>query len=154
MFSRSREGQEGQALVLFTLVLVVILLAASIVVDLGLLRNNRQTLVNALDSGALAGGTQLPITGSAAKTRTNNLVAATVLADYPGIPPSAYTITYRCLIGADPATGQPLYSQITAGRLQSHEHPRPCPRRLASRRLHGVRADPIVSMRPRDRRHL
>ncbi len=58
---RPRAGRErGQALVMFSIVLVVILAFASIVIDLGVLRNNRQILVNAIDSGALAGGTQAP----------------------------------------------------------------------------------------------
>jgi len=47
--------ESGQILVLFALAIVVIMLFASIAIDLGLLRNNRQTLVNAVDSAALAG---------------------------------------------------------------------------------------------------
>ena len=58
------DREHGQIIVLFALVLVVILAFAAIVVDLGLLRNNRQTLVNAMDAAALAGGTLLPVDGS------------------------------------------------------------------------------------------
>ena len=57
---------EGQVVILFTLVLVVILAFTSLVVDIGMLRNDRQTLVNTLDSAALAGGTLLPVDGSMA----------------------------------------------------------------------------------------
>ena len=38
-----RDGERGQILVLFTIVLVVILGFTALVIDLGLLRNNRQT---------------------------------------------------------------------------------------------------------------
>ena len=103
---RRKDSEKGQILVLFTLVLVVILAFASMVVDLGLLRNNRQTLVNAFDSAALAGGTTLPVDGSVAgaATKTNNLIVSTINANYPGIPSSAYTISYKCLIGVDTST--------------------------------------------------
>jgi Flp pilus assembly protein TadG len=50
---RDREQEHGQILVLFALVLVVILAFGAIVVDLGVLRNNRQILVNTFDSAAL-----------------------------------------------------------------------------------------------------
>ena len=48
-------GQEGQALVLFTLFFTVILGMAALVLDQGLLRKTNLDLHNALDSGALAG---------------------------------------------------------------------------------------------------
>ena len=98
-----KESERGQILVLFALVLVVILAFASMVVDLGLLRNNRQTLVNAFDSAALAGGTTLPVDGSVAgaAAKTNNLIVSTINANYNGLPASAYTISYKCLIGVD-----------------------------------------------------
>jgi hypothetical protein len=101
-----RRPEHGQALVMFTLVLVVILAAAALVVDVGVLRNNRQILVNAIDAGALAGGTLLPVTGATERTAANALIDRTVQANYPNITSSAYTITYRCLIGVTPA-GQP-----------------------------------------------
>ena len=83
-----KESERGQILVLFALVLVVILAFASMVVDLGLLRNNRQTLVNAFDSAALAGGTTLPVDGSVAgaAAKTNNLIVSTITANYNGLP--------------------------------------------------------------------
>jgi Flp pilus assembly protein TadG len=62
--SAGRDGEQGQIIVLFTIVLVVILAFTALVVDLGILRNNRQTLANAMDAGALAGGTLLPVDGS------------------------------------------------------------------------------------------
>jgi hypothetical protein len=79
----------------------VILLFSSMVVDVGVLRNDRQSLVNAMDSTALAGGTLLPVTGATEATAANQLMQATASANFPGLPVSAYTITYRCLIGVD-----------------------------------------------------
>jgi len=111
---RREDSEKGQILVLFTLVLVVILAFASMVVDLGLLRNNRQTLVNAFDSAALAGGTMLPVDGSVAgsATATNNLIVSTINANYPGLPSSAYAISYKCLIGVDSSSPpQPYISR-------------------------------------------
>ena len=61
---RSRkQGEHGQVVVLFALSLVVVLAFAAIVVDIGMLRNDRQNLANAMDAGALAGGTLLPVSG-------------------------------------------------------------------------------------------
>ncbi len=100
------DGQRGQALVLFVIVLVVILAFAAIVVDLGVLRNDRQILANAVDAGALAGGTKLPVDGNAEEIAANALIDRTVQADRPGITTSDYTITYKCLIGVD-AGGAP-----------------------------------------------
>ncbi len=114
---RSRAKREGgQALVLFALSLVVILAFAALVVDIGVLRNDRQILVNTINSAALAGGTLLPVVGSAtgtAETAANNLIDATVQADYPGLPLPTIAnggITYKCLIGT--VNGAPALSQI------------------------------------------
>ena len=112
---RSRKRERGQILVLFELVFVLILAFAALVIDLGVLRNNRQILVNTFDSAALAGGSQLPVTGSAGAATLESVVNANIQANYPGLPTSSYTISYRCLIGVDPNTGLPLISaQIPA----------------------------------------
>ncbi|MGD0861986.1 MAG: VWA domain-containing protein [Candidatus Limnocylindrales bacterium] len=104
---RNREG--GQILVLFELSFIVFLALAAIVIDLGVLRNDRQILVNTMDSAALAGGSKLPVTGPAGATAANALIAESIQANYPGLPTSHYSITYKCLIGAD-STG-PLISR-------------------------------------------
>lgn len=111
---RRREG--GQVLVLFTLSLVVILLCAALVVDIGLLRTDRQQLNNALDSASLAAGTMLPVDGcnsaqsattpcgsinAAPSAQVANLVLNTMQVGYPGINATDYTISYRCQIGVD-----------------------------------------------------
>ncbi|MDH4142869.1 MAG: pilus assembly protein TadG-related protein, partial [Chloroflexota bacterium] len=102
-----RGRQEGQILVLFTLVLVAMLGFAAMVIDVGVLRNDRQTLANTMDAAALAGGTLMPVDGSlpGAATKVNDLVVKTVNANFPGLSSSEYTVSYKCLIGVD--TGSP-----------------------------------------------
>lgn len=116
-----RDRKRGQILVLFALVLVVILAFSALVIDIGLLRNNRNSLVNALDAGALAGGTLLPVDGSlpngqgaANANAIRARIIQTVNATYPGLtegPTGNYRIEYRCMIGADPVTGDPLITR-------------------------------------------
>ncbi len=111
------ERQQGQAIVLFALMLVVILGFAAVVVDLGVLRNNRQILQNTMDAAALAGGTDLPVQGATAETALITLINTTVQADFPGLPlPTVANggIQFKCLIGAN-ASGQADLNQITAG---------------------------------------
>jgi hypothetical protein len=98
-----RKRERGQILVLFELSFVVIVASAALVIDIGFLRNDRQVLVNTIDSAALAGGTELPVTGSAATVKLNALIDSTIQENYPGLAVSAITIAYKCLIGADPS---------------------------------------------------
>ncbi len=118
------KGRErGQIIVLFAMAIVVMLVFASMVVDVGLLRITRQNLVNTLDSAALAAGTKLPVDGNVAPTGAsagsqytlaNALIASTIQANYPGLPVSAYTIAYKCLVGALP-NGQPNIARDIPG---------------------------------------
>ena len=48
-----REGERGQAIVLFVIMLVAILTTLALVINGGLLRRSNQELWNALDAGAL-----------------------------------------------------------------------------------------------------
>jgi hypothetical protein len=113
---RGKRREGGQILVLFELCLIVMLLFVAMVIDLGFLRNNKQILVNTVDAAALAGGSMLPVTGATGKTSANALINYTIKADYPDLPPSAYTdgtirITYKCLIGVD-GTGKPRIADV------------------------------------------
>lgn len=113
---RPHDREEGQIVVLFALALVAILAFTSLVLDLGVLRNDRQTLVNTMDSAALAGGTLLPVDGSVAgaATKVDNLIVATVNANFPGLPNSAYTISYRCRSAWTAAVRQSHTSPVTS----------------------------------------
>jgi hypothetical protein len=110
---RDHKGQRGQMLVLFELVLIIILMCAALVIDIGLLRNDRQALVNAVDAAALAGGAMMPVSGPTNAAKANALIDLTIKASYPGLPTGSYKISYKCLIGAD-ASG-PLISRDIPG---------------------------------------
>ena len=124
--AKREHGEHGQIIVLFALALVVILAFASIVVDIGMLRNDRQNLANAMDAAALAGGTVLPVssgtplpTGTTSYSTAVNLIDATVATNYPGLP--LPTITFRCLIGVT-STGSADLSQVTPDNVCNPSH--------------------------------
>ena len=115
---RSGKRERGQILVLFELVLIVILGFAALVIDIGVLRNNRQILVNTLDAAALAGASVLPVEGAAEADAAELLIDKNIAANYPGL--TDYTIIYKCLIGADAATGAPLISRDVPAVCDPH----------------------------------
>jgi len=136
---RHGKREHGQILVLFELVMIMILGFAAMVVDLGVLRNNRQILVNTLDAAALAGGAQLPVNGAVAAGNANTVINNNIQVNYFGLPTSStplgsrcvvgadpnisacgYQISYRCLIGADAVTGAPLISRDVPGVCDPH----------------------------------
>jgi len=105
---RQRSGNEqeqGQIIVLFAMVVIVVLAFAALAVDLGVLRNNRQILRNTTDSAALAGGTLMPVDGSVAGAATGvaTLVNSTIQRNYPGLRHSGAPIGARCVVGVDDA---------------------------------------------------
>ena len=95
---RSRSRQGGQVLVLFALFFTVILGAAALVLDQGLLRKANFDLYNALDAGALAGVSLLKGDADAAEKTAREYVQM----NFPdGLPESDVTVDFRCLIGAE-----------------------------------------------------
>ncbi len=122
-----RSGESGQIIVLFAIAIVVLMLFASLVIDVGVLRNNRQLLLNSVDAGALAGGTMMPVDGcnnaqsattacssinATALANVVSLVASTMQGGYPNLSASDYTISYRCLIGVNSSSPpQPYVSR-------------------------------------------
>ena len=88
---------------------VVLMIFASLAIDVGMLRNNRQILANAVDSAALAGGTLMPVDGSApgATAAVTTLINKTMAANYPGI------------------VHLPVPRQLQVPRRHRHEHPAP-----------------------------
>ena len=68
---RRSDGQQGQMIVVFALILTVLLGFAALVVDVGVLRRANQELWSAIDAGALAGASQLPANGTNANTLAN-----------------------------------------------------------------------------------
>jgi Flp pilus assembly protein TadG len=102
-----KEGARGQIMVLFTLVIVLLMVLAAVVIDIGLLRTDGARLQNALDAGALAGANGLPATSTNVNLATGPKTTANqyVTANYTGV--AAPTITFRCLIGLDLDTSLP-----------------------------------------------
>src|SRR5262245_4660598 len=90
-----RDREQGQILVLFTLVLVVLMGLAALVIDVGVLRRQNQELWIALDSGALAGAPELPGDGTAAEASALRFAAT----NYPGIDPATIDVSFRCIVG-------------------------------------------------------
>lgn len=101
------EGERGQAMVLFALVLTVLVGASALVLDVGLLRKANQDLWNSLDSGALAGVQLLPAEGAKAEQTARDYVQA----NFPGsLPDADVTVSFRCLIGS--VGGSPRLSDV------------------------------------------
>src|SRR5262245_11313680 len=93
--TRRRDRQEGQILVLFTLVLVVLMGLAALVIDVGVLRRANQELWNALGSGALAGAPELPANGSPAEAAAPRFATT----NCPNIDPATIDVSFRCIVG-------------------------------------------------------
>jgi hypothetical protein len=103
----SRAGQEGQALVLFSLFFTVILGMAALVLDQGMLRKTNLDLHNALDSGALAGVGLLKDDPVEAERVAREYVQ---LNSPEGLPDGDVAVSFRCLIGVD--AGVPRLSDV------------------------------------------
>src|SRR4249919_1210695 len=93
---REPKREQGQIIVLFVLAVVVIMGFAALVIDVGVLRNANQNLWNALDSGALAGVSQLPADASNASSMALQYADL----NYPDGLPSGVTVGFRCVIGS------------------------------------------------------
>ncbi|HEY6571011.1 MAG TPA: pilus assembly protein TadG-related protein [Candidatus Limnocylindrales bacterium] len=110
----SRDGERGQIMIVFTLVVVLLMALAAIVIDVSLLRTDGQRLQNALDAGALAAGHTLPVNNTT--IAANKLVARDYTrVNYPGMPNANVpdpTAQYACLIGLDTATGLPRVADM------------------------------------------
>lgn len=106
---RPGSGERGQILILFTMCLIVIMGIAAFVVDVGVLRRSASELATAVDSGALAGGDQLP-----AKSTNYTAVTASAVsylnANYAGLNANSSWIRYVCLVGV--ASNLPDLTQI------------------------------------------
>ena len=89
------DGQRGQMIVVFALMLCVLMGFAAVVVDVGVLRRANQELWSALDAGALAGASALPASGTNARA----LALEFAQKNYAGLPTADVNVTFRCLVG-------------------------------------------------------
>ena len=95
LMRRRSDGQRGQMIVVFALMLCVLMGFAALVVDVGVLRRANQELWSALDAGALAGVSQLPASGSNA----SSLALQFAQTNYPDLPSSNVSVSFRCFVG-------------------------------------------------------
>jgi Flp pilus assembly protein TadG len=105
---RRQDGERGQILVLFTLVVVLLMVLASVVIDVGLFRTDGARLQNALDSAALAAAQSLPANQDNVD-EVRQTAADYTDANYPGL--AAPTTGFACLIGVD-ANGLPRVTDM------------------------------------------
>ncbi len=104
------EGERGQALVLFVIMLVMLLGVLALVIDGGVLRRSDQEQWNALDAGALAGAGSLP--GNPTKAASDALKFT--LANHPGLSAGSVNVTFRCLVGDRNGDGRPDAADLPA----------------------------------------
>ena len=88
MKPRSSDNQRGAVLVLFVAVLVVLMLCAGLVVDLGVAYVNHGRLSKAVDAGALTGARH----ASGSDTDIENVVRKVAGANYAGVLPASYEV--------------------------------------------------------------
>lgn len=86
----SEERQRGQAIVLFSLLVGVMVLFVMLVVDVGFLLVEKRTVQNAVDAAALAGAQALPDDAGEAE------LVARQYAEANGLDPDGLTITFEC----------------------------------------------------------
>ncbi len=108
--SGKRDGQQGQILVLFTLVLVVLMGLAALVIDVGVLRRTNQELWNSLDAGALAGVTELPADGVVAESVARRFASE----NFKGLDPGDLNVSFRCVVGDRNNDGIPDAGDVPA----------------------------------------
>jgi Putative Flp pilus-assembly TadE/G-like/von Willebrand factor type A domain len=108
IFRRDRE--QGQILVLFTLVVVVLMGLSALVIDVGVLRRTGQELWNAMDAGSLAGAAELPDNPTAAASAARRFATA----NFPGVAPASINVTYRCVVGDRDNNGVPDAGDVPA----------------------------------------
>jgi hypothetical protein len=108
--SRKRDRKQGQILVLFTFVLVVLMGFAALVIDVGVLRRANQELWNSLDSGALAGVTELPGNGATAEAVARRFASE----NFNGLDPADLDVSFRCVVGDRNNDGIPDAGDVPA----------------------------------------
>jgi len=99
LLRRGREEQDGQAIVLVALMMVVLIGAAGLVLDVGRLYLAQRQLVGAADNAALAAANRLPDTTAAAATATAYSASDGDLNSIPHLSGVTTNVTTACLGG-------------------------------------------------------
>jgi hypothetical protein len=106
--NKSKPNERGQVFVLFIVFSVLIFASAVGAIDLGTYVRASQKLETAVDSAALAGGLELPDSGTAATAKALEYIAI----NNPNVDLNAVTTTFRCLVGDRNGDGYPDSSDI------------------------------------------
>lgn len=103
ILNKHKPSERGQVFVLFIVVSILIFASALGAIDLGTYVRARQKLETAVDSAALAGGLELPDSGTAATAKALQYIAI----NDPNVNPANVTTTFRCLVGDRDSNGSP-----------------------------------------------
>jgi hypothetical protein len=110
LVKRARQGERGQVMVMFILISVAIFGAAVLAIDLGTFVWERQKLEIAVDAAALAGGLELPESGTDARAAALEYMGI----NDPDVDLADVNTTFRCLVGDRDNNGSPDSSDIPA----------------------------------------
>ncbi len=99
--------ERGAIAVLFAFILIVLFAAVAFAVDLSRLFHERQVLQNAVDFGALAGGMELPVQGSAQAQVAYDEAMRVTLDNNLRLNSSQVNITFKCVVGDRDQNGTP-----------------------------------------------
>jgi hypothetical protein len=110
MSKQIRENERGQVLVLVLVVSVLIFGSAMLAIDMATYVRERQKLEIAVDAAALAGGLELPDSGTAARAKALEYIGV----NDPDVADEDVLTTFRCLVGDRNGDGQPDSADIPA----------------------------------------
>jgi hypothetical protein len=110
--NKGTENERGQALILFTLMICVLLLCVMSVIDVGMFLHKREDAQQAADAAALAGAQDLP--GNTSQAQTDALAYITK----NGLSTANTTITFTCTsqVSAICVTGDGRYDTIVVNQ--------------------------------------
>lgn len=105
-----RRREDGQILVLATLLLATLVGMGALAVDVGFYLHEKQNVQNAVDAAALAGAGFLPDDGTGADAAARQYA----LANDAGLDPANINVSFRCLVGDRNGDGVPDPGDIPA----------------------------------------
>ena len=141
-----RNGEAGQALVIFALALTVLMLAAGLAVDMGYLRYQKRRMQTAADSAAIAAASELSYGDSP--------IAAQNDAQLNGFDVAAANVTTSCPLstpsGSDPIMWVQSVTALGSGSSATCSTSQPCVQVEISQnqptffmRIAGIKSEPV-----------
>lgn len=112
LLRRAHGDERGQMLILAALSMVMVLGFGALSLDIGILIQERQSVQNAVDAGALAGGGVLDPNDSSSYAAAETVARSIALANDHRLTSDRVVVTFRCLVGDRNHDGQPDASDI------------------------------------------